>query len=184
METNKHLTFHRQVNQDISLTELRLSDVDSLIKHINDIDVYNNTLTIPYPYTELDAHTYIDICRKTEDRLGRIANYAIRKEGELIGGIGILYNHGADSHKSEFGYWISRYHRRQGYMLEVIHSFADMIVTDTNICRLEANVFVPNIASQKLLEKAGFKKEGMLKASFIKENKLVDTILYSKVFAG
>ncbi len=43
------------INDQIRLTEFRLSDKPALIEHLNDREIYERTLRIPFPYTEADA---------------------------------------------------------------------------------------------------------------------------------
>lgn len=176
---NKPLQAFFKVTNEIALTEVRKEDVPSLVENISDIDVYNNTLTIPYPYTEKDGLFFIDLCRKFEIHHHHICNYAIRKNGDMIGGIGFLYNHGVDAHKSEFGYWIGPSHRNQGIMTKVIQKFVEIAFEEKQLFRIDANVFVENKASQRVLEKVGFIKEGLMKATFVKDDQLRDTYLYA-----
>ncbi len=44
------------VNDEIHLSEVRPSDKDALVSHLNDRDIYDRTLRIPFPYTEKDAN--------------------------------------------------------------------------------------------------------------------------------
>ncbi len=175
------LTASYQIDDHLALTEVRLTDVQSLSFHINDREVYKNTLTVPFPYTADDAKFFVGICRKFEELNDHICNYAIRLDGEMIGGIGFLYNHGPEAHKSEFGYWLGQEFRNQGIMTKVINRFVEIAFEEKKLFRLEANVFTYNVISQKLLEKCGFTKEGRLKSTFIKEDRLVDTFLYAKI---
>ena len=122
-----------------------------------------------------------DARRKFEELNEQICNYAIRLEGEMIGGIGFLFNYGPDAHKSEFGYWIGKEFRNRGIMTSVIRKFIEIAFEEKYIYRLEAHVFPQNIASQKILERIGFSKDGLIKSNFVKDDKLRDSILYSMV---
>jgi ribosomal-protein-alanine N-acetyltransferase len=48
-----------------------------------------------------------------------------------------------------------------------------------NLYRIEARTMLDNIASQKLLEKVGFKKEGILRGYRIIRGEPIDVVLYS-----
>jgi len=48
------------------------------------------------------------------------------------------------------------------------------------LTRIEATVFIHNDASGRVLEKTGFKKEGIYRKSVRKGNKLIDAIRYAK----
>lgn len=176
---SKLLKAHYKISDNLSITEVRTADVLSIVTHINDPEIYDNTLTVPFPYTKSDGELFIDLCRKFEDMYNQICNYAIRYDGEMIGGIGFLFNYGVESHKSEFGYWLGPTYRNRGIMTKVLSHFVNLAFEEKQLSRLEANVFVENIASQRALEKAGFQKEGLIKSSFVKEDRLKDALLFA-----
>src|ERR1019366_5231205 len=47
------------VNSQVHLSEFRPSDKPALVEHLNDRDIYDRTLRIPYPYTENDADEWL-----------------------------------------------------------------------------------------------------------------------------
>ena len=53
-----------KINDKITLTEYRISDKTSLVKYLNDPDIYKNTLQIPFPYTEESAEFWLDVVFK------------------------------------------------------------------------------------------------------------------------
>ncbi|MCB0689303.1 MAG: GNAT family N-acetyltransferase, partial [Saprospiraceae bacterium] len=69
----------------------------------------------------------------------------------------------------------------QGIMTAVIKQFYQHIFQVTKMIRLEALVFQNNLASCRVLEKAGFNKEGYLKKAYQKENKFIDAWLYARI---
>ncbi len=84
---NKHI----EINNQISLTDVREGDQISLVKYLNDEEVAANTLLILYPYHATDGDFFLKLCREREEKHGHIVNWAIRnKAGEMIGGIGRL----------------------------------------------------------------------------------------------
>jgi RimJ/RimL family protein N-acetyltransferase len=175
------LTANHFINEDLSLTEIRTSDKASIVKHINDKAIHKNTIHIPFPYFDRDADDFLANCRKFEDHFKHVGQFAMRLKGEMVGGIGFLYTHGEASHKAEIGYWIGKEHRGKGITTLAIKKIVDIGFGEKGLFRLEANVFLDNHASMKALKKAGFEKEGLLKSTFIKGDRLVDTYLYSCV---
>ncbi|WP_235296041.1 GNAT family N-acetyltransferase [Portibacter marinus] len=175
------LTASYPITAQLALTEIRDSDKASIVKHINDKAIYENTLQVPYPYFDKDADQFLELCRGFEDRFGHVGQYAIRYKGEMIGGIGFLYVYGETSHIAEIGYWLGATHRRKGISTAAIEKIAEIGFAEKNLFRIEANVFVDNIYSMKALEKAGFEREGLRKARFIKHDALLDAYLYAKI---
>lgn len=78
-----------KINESISLGEPTLDDVDNLVKYLNNKEIYNNTLSIPYPYTKQDGGWFVNFVADKKKEFGELLNWAIReKQGNLIGGIG------------------------------------------------------------------------------------------------
>ena len=170
-----------QIDGKLCLTEVRESDSEQLIKLLNDPLIFQNTLTIPNPYTKKDAEFYFDLCRQFEKDNGLISNFAVRQDDLLIGGIGLLFNYGINSHRSEFGYWIGKPFRQKGIARIVVDRFVELVFNKYKLTRIEANVFLENIASQKVLERCEFEREGLIKASFVKGDVLKDSYLYARL---
>ena len=99
---------------------------------------------------------------------------------EIIGGIGLVYEDGTESHKSKLGYWIGAPYRGKGIMAIVLKGFVHYIFQNrTGLLRLEAHVFPNNISSQKTLEKNGFIREGYFKHYYRKDDEIKDAIQYA-----
>lgn len=171
------------INDKIELTEIRETDKPQFVKYLNNKEHYDYTLMIPSPYTEADADWFINSCREAEKKHGRVVNFAIRTEGVLIGGIGLMTNEKPIAkHKAEIGYWIGKPFWKQGIMTEVVRVFSDYWL-DNGFIRLEAMVFEPNLASKRVLEKAGFTLDGFCKKFYIKplDGSAKDVYLLSKI---
>ena len=163
----------------IVLTELRESDLSRLAFLLDDPVVYKNTLSIPSPYDISDAKKYFEKVSKFESLNGYQKDWVIRKDGDLIGGIGLLFNHGFDTHKSEFGYWLGSGYRGQGIITLCIKAFIDFVFSSTKLIRIEAHVFEHNIASYRALEKCGFQKEGFIRKLDQKDGEYLNAHLYA-----
>jgi RimJ/RimL family protein N-acetyltransferase len=170
------------VNEDLSLVPFDRSHKDALANYLNDLDIYNNTLKIPYPYTTQNAEDWISSVLELENIQGMTTNWAVWKKGDdLIGGLGLHQLHGPEAHKDEIGYWLAKPYWNQGIMTEVIKSFCKYCFEQRELTRIEAGVFSHNEASMRVLEKAGFEREGYLKKCFIKKGRYIDSVLYAKV---
>jgi RimJ/RimL family protein N-acetyltransferase len=58
---------------------------------------------------------------------------------------------------------------------------ADHALANFGLARLETTVYAPNVASARVLEKAGFVREGTLRDAIVKGDTLFDAYLYAKV---
>lgn len=171
-----------QVNDQIHLSPFRFSDKDNLIKFINDPEINQNTLAIPYPYTEKDADEWLKLATQEEEKFGTPANWVIRNEkDELIGCIGRQMLYGKESHTDEVGYWLARPYWNKGIMSEVLRVYCDFWFEKGIVMRFTAAVFAFNKASARVLEKAGFRKEGYLRQHYAKDGIFLDGVLYAKL---
>jgi [ribosomal protein S5]-alanine N-acetyltransferase len=161
-----------------TLRPYRKSDLESMVKHINDKEIAGNTLTIPYPYTMKDAEDWYGRFRKMMRKKGRnrIAS-AIVINGEVVGTVGITTH----EHKAEIGYWLGRAFWGQGIMTEVVKEITKYGFNELGLRRMYALVFPHNKASMRVLEKAGYKFEGILRKNVMRGDKLIDEYLYAKV---
>lgn len=171
-----------QVNDQILLTAHTNSDVSQLAERIGHKAIADFTLTIPYPYSREDAEMFINQAMvQNQGSLQR--NWAIRhhKEG-LIGGIGIHYKFGPNSHKDEIGYWLTPDLWGHGIMTEVVGVFVNKMVELRDLKRIEAPVYTSNFRSSKVLENNGFIKEGVMLNAYHKNGQYFDAALYAKTF--
>ena len=97
---------------------------------------------------------------------------------QCIGDVG--YDKIVKKHKrAELGYKLAREHWQKGYMTEALSAVIAHIYNTTDLNRLEAVVDPRNIGSIKLLEKIGFKQEGLLRDYELESSGFVDLIMLS-----
>ena len=105
--------------------------------------------------------------------------WGIFLDKQLIGTCG--FNSYKPKGRSIIGYDINKEYWNKGYASEAIKAISNYGFLQLEIHRIEAYVTPGNIASEKVLKKCGFEKEGLLKhVSFFKGN-YQDQILYAKI---
>ncbi|MDE5737339.1 MAG: GNAT family N-acetyltransferase, partial [Oscillospiraceae bacterium] len=72
----------------------------------------------------------------------------------------------------------NRNYWNRGFMTEALEMILKFIFINSEINRIEAFVEIPNVASQKLLQKLGFTKEGTLRQYEKCRGNLIDIIIY------
>jgi RimJ/RimL family protein N-acetyltransferase len=77
------------------------------------------------------------------------------------------------------GYTLVPSERAKGYGSEAIQIMVDYLFLHKNIVRIQAETHPENIASQRVLEKAGFRKEGIIRKSFFSRGVWRDTAMFS-----
>jgi RimJ/RimL family protein N-acetyltransferase len=122
------------------------------MKHLNDREIYERTLHIPYPYTEADADKFTAVASDAAAHHGHPVNFAIRDEAErLIGGCG--FTGLVPGHRAEFGYWLAKPYWGRGIMTDVVRAACEYAEAEWQLVRIMAHVFHFNTASARVLEK-------------------------------
>jgi RimJ/RimL family protein N-acetyltransferase len=169
------------VMHNVYLSPLQMSDAVAINGYMQDGEIAANTLRIPFPYKLEDAEMWLEDNLIFEEESGKRQNYAIRnQQGNILGCIGIHFNYGTHSDKSEFGYWLGKEHWNKGIMTEAIKQFCLLLSGLYNIKTLEANVFAYNVASQKVLVKCGFTQKVYVPRMYNKNGKRIDGIKFIK----
>ena len=159
------------------LREWRLSDVASLAENANNINVWNNVRDyFPYPYSEKDGEQFIEMCL---NKPKPATDLAIVVDGKAVGGIGIVLQNDVERIGAEIGYWIGENYWNKGIMTKVVKEMTEYVFLNFPLHKIYAPIFDFNIASQKVLQKAGFEREGILKQAAIKNDKIIDLHYYS-----
>ncbi|MEM4263283.1 MAG: GNAT family protein [Candidatus Woesearchaeota archaeon] len=170
------------VGKRIILRQFKKGDEKSLQENINDPDIYKCTLTIPYPYTMENAvwwvkHANENIKEKRGYELGIVLK---ESKKEVIGGMGIC-KIDKEHDSAEVGYWLGKKYWGKGITSEALELLMGFAFDELKLHRLYANTFIENIASQRVLEKAGFKREGRRKEVIKKDGKYYDDFIYGLV---
>src|SRR5690606_8528540 len=106
------------------LSEFCPKDRSDLIQHLNDREIYDRTLLIPFPYTRQDADYWIEHTRQDTLARGFPTQFAVRDNSErLIGGFS--FDTLAEGHRAEIGYWLARPYWGQGIMPAVVSAACD-----------------------------------------------------------
>lgn len=79
----------------------------------------------------------------------------------------------------EIGYWLIPSARGRGFGSRAVGLLARWAVRGARIARVEALIVPENAASQRVLEKAGFRREGRLRSALPVEGQRADALIYS-----
>jgi RimJ/RimL family protein N-acetyltransferase len=154
------------------------NDKDRLAELCNNKKIWDNLRDfIPYPYTILDAERFIDICHNEKPQ----TTFAIEYNGELIGSIGLILQTDVYKLTAEIGYWIGEPYWRKGITTKAVGMIVDYGFKELGLLRIFTGVFDFNKASQRVLEKSGFKLEGIFEKSILKNGIICNEYRYGKV---
>lgn len=162
------------------LSHIKRGDEAAFVDHLADPEIAQNLLVIPYPYLPSHADWWVAHCEQNVNPTNSL--FAIRdSSGLLVGEIGIVGTWMPGDHKAEFGYWLARSHWGRGLMTAAVRVFADHVFTTLGARRLFATPFVSSAASHRVLEKAGFDREGLLRSYHLKDRRYIDAVLYARL---
>ena len=77
------------------------------------------------------------------------------------------------------GYALVPSERGKGYGTEALNIMVDYLFLSKDMTRIQAHTELRNIASQKVLQEAGFKKEETIRRLFFNRGEWRDALLYS-----
>lgn len=168
------------VNSQVHLSEFRSSDKPAFIEHLNEPDIYDRTLRIPFPYTDADADEWLALVVKITEQQGQPVHFAIRSANDaLMGGCGFDGFQVGKSHRAEVGYWLAKQFWGRGIMTAVVQRVCQHAFEEFGLVKITAHVFTHNPASARVLEKCGFEQEGLLRKHYLKDSKLIDARLFA-----
>lgn len=161
--------------EGIQLRPWQISDCESLVENANDIEVARYlTNKFPHPYTLAHAREFIQFANSAMP----VHIFAIVLHNTAIGGIGIHPQDDVMKKNAEIGFWLGRAYWGKGIMSGVIPHILAFAFENYDITRVYARVFGNNIASQRVVEKAGFTKEAVLSKTIYKNDAFLDEIIY------
>jgi len=139
-----------EIDGGIYLDEIKQSDKPRYLELFKVRQIYEQTLAIPFPYTESDADWWINENQKKLERLGQPTSFAIRdSEGLLIGGAGFDSLEIGKEHKSELGYWLGKPYWKKGIMTKVVKKLCAVAFDEFELVRITANIFSFNEVLKK-----------------------------------
>ncbi|WP_437678626.1 GNAT family N-acetyltransferase [Sorangium sp. So ce131] len=155
------------------------ADADALARSANDRRIWANLRDrFPHPYTRADAEGWIAFCAGRPDP-GE--NLAIVVAGEVAGAIGLERFGDVHRHTAEIGYWLGAAYWGRGLATEAVVALTRYGFESLELERIQAPVFDWNVASARVLEKAGYTLEGRMRRHVVKDGRLADALLYARI---
>ena len=161
---------------NFQLRPFSIEDIDSLVKFANNYNIAKNlTDAFPRPYSVEDGEAFIEMATQNYPR----NIFAIEINGEASGAVGVHQQKDIYRKNLELGYWLAEPYWGKGIMTKAIVQMTDYAFKNFEVNRIYARPFGYNLASQRVLEKAGFVLEAKLEKTFFKNGELVDELIYA-----
>jgi RimJ/RimL family protein N-acetyltransferase len=148
-------------------------DVPALVAACNDPEIARWIPLIPSPYTEDDALVFVRGGLGHEDY-----SLAITLGGVVAGAIGLGVN--SMSYRGRIGYWVAAPVRGRGVCTRALRTLSRWALDELELLRLELITDPDNVASQRVAEKVGFRREGILRSHLLHpDGRLRDSVMFS-----
>ena len=157
----------------IILRPFTFADIDGFMKWASDNEVTQHLMWDSYQNKREAEAFFSNVVKKHSWFKG------IWLDNEVIGSITLEQGKGPYRNKAELGYVLARKHWGKGYVTEATRLVLETGFHDLDIERIEAYVDPTNIGSQKVLEKNGFIKEGLLRKWVTQRGIIKDRYIYS-----
>ncbi|XP_010546623.1 PREDICTED: uncharacterized protein LOC104818651 [Tarenaya hassleriana] len=162
------------MEKNLSLRPFELGDVKELLKWAGDERV-TRYLQWPRLTTEEEAFAFVrDVC------LPHPWRRSICLRDRSIGFVSVFPESAENNFKAYFGYGLSYEHWGKGIATRAVEMAVSEVLKDLpHLLRLQAFVQVENKASQRILEKTGFQREGLLRKYISLKGQIHDVFVYS-----
>lgn len=144
--------------------------------HANSREVWLNLRDqFPHPYTRDDAGAWVNFASNQTPP----TSLAIEVDSEAVGGVSLKLHDDVERVSAEIGYWLGPRYWNRGIMSAAVRATTEYGFQQFSLTRVYALPFATNIASHRVLEKAGYVREGVLRRSAIKDGVVQDQVLFA-----
>ncbi len=159
----------------ITLRPFEAKDIPSFHRLMN-IEALAERLPHSVPYSEEQAEKLWESVSQNPDARRM---FAIEWDGAYAGNINSS-RMPVNPRGIQFGYWIDPDFQRRGIGTEAVRHFcANPSFPD--VLRLQALIEPDNVPSQKILERNGFEREGLLRSFYVKKERPIDVFMYARI---
>ena len=160
------------------LRPVNKSDAEAIFKYRS--DAVTNQYQGWIPKTIDDAHHFVSKVAPELNVYDTWFQFAIvlKETGELVGDIGIHFLD-EENYQAEIGCTLAKSQHGKGIANEALKTTIDYLFGDLKKHRISCSIDPDNIASIKMIERLGFRKEAHFKQSLLIDGEWVDDIVYA-----
>ena len=165
----------------ITLRPWTEADVPAVTKAYEDPEM-QRWMEIPATFEEEYARKYLE-GREESRRLGQTLELAIADARKLtmLGSVGLVA-FDTVNRRGEIGYWVAPQGRGRGVATAAVRLLSAAAFEQLDLIRLDLITAVGNVASQRVAEKAGFAREGVMRSYLAnKQGDRDDAVMFGRV---
>lgn len=164
----------------VLLRAWRAEDVPAKLMGFADPSVQRFSWPKPTPYTEEDAHDFF-VLQEEARRTGEELSFAFAEPadpGAVLGG-GSLYGIDVEQGRTAVGYWLAPGSRGRGVATRATRLMARWAFDALGVARVELTCATDNEPSQRVAQRCGFVREGVLRSHMPFRGGRRDTVMFS-----
>lgn len=165
-------------DEAVLLRPIEPTDASDVHRACQDPDIAR-FVPIPQPYTVRDAEAFAGAASRAWDE-GVAANFAIldRTDSRFLG---VVTLHVGWPRRALVGYWLAPWGRGGGAMTRAVRLVAAWAFRTFDLVRLGLYTVDDNVASQRVAERAGFTREGLLRNYIDHRGEPRDCVMFSRL---
>jgi RimJ/RimL family protein N-acetyltransferase len=161
----------------IALREKIEADVPALVAAVQDPLIPRYT-RVPSPYGEREAADFIVEQRRRREAGTELSLLVVDAGSDaLLGSVGVRVDR--ETARAEIGYWVAREARRRGLASRAVVLLGAWLFESLQLARLQIHTETENLASQRVAERAGFTREGVLRSYELVKGRPIDVVMFS-----
>ena len=162
--------------ESCGVRSFRETDAAELARHADNRNVWLQLRDrFPHPYTVDDARGFIAFASGADPETA----FAVTVDDRPVGSIGTVLGEDVERCSAEVGYWLGESYWGQGIATRALVGFTRYAFAAYELERLFAVPLAANAASCRVLEKAGYRLEGRMRRSAVKDGIVQDQLLYA-----
>ena len=161
----------------IALREKAQADIPALVAAVQDPLIPRYT-RVPSPYGEPQAREFLAEQRRRREEGTELSLLVVDPDSDdLLGSVGARVDR--DSARAEIGYWVAREARGRGVATRAVVLLGAWLFEALGLARLQIHTETDNVASQRVAERAGFTREGVLRSYELVEGRPIDVTMFA-----
>ena len=151
-------------------------DMNELAYLMNQADRSYLSNGLPYPYTDDNAQWWLNLVADKDEKDGLYR--AVIVDGNIVGMVSLEKKSDVYEKDADISYLLMTEYWGKGITTQAVQEFCEEAFEKLDIIRITGSVFGENEASKKVLTKAGFVLEGVMRNAVYKNGKVMDLCHY------
>lgn len=160
------------------LRKMRMSDAQDIFEYASNPTVVKYSIGDPHASLEESERYVSSVLEAYDNNIAGLWSITIKGAEKVVGTCGYEMWY-SEHYRAEVGYSLAEELWGKGYMTEALNAMVYFSFTEMDLNRVDAICHVENEASLRVLEKAGFEREGLLRQHTFSRDEFFNVYMYS-----